>query len=168
MHTPNQPSVTKSTTSGFTVRFANLDREAKCIEGETIMQSARRSGIRLVGACGGRGVCGTCMVRIVSGEIEFSNAGSASAAGQGSGEWVRGCLVRPLGDCTVEVAPRSLAPIVRAEVDGQGAAKVTPDPVVHVHDVVLEPASLESGGADADRDDVCYTHLGGDLHSSCH
>ncbi len=133
------------------MRFANLDREAKCIEGETIMQSARRSGIRLVGACGGRGVCGTCMVRIVSGEIEFSNAGSASAAGQGSGEWVRGCLVRPLGDCTVEVAPRSLAPIVRAEVDGQGAAKVTPDPVVHVHDVVLEPASLESGGADADR-----------------
>ncbi len=151
MHNANQPNVVRAPAPEFKVRFANLDREATCIEGETIMQSARRSGIRVVGACGGRGVCGTCMVRIVSGKVEFPNAESATSTTGRTGEWVRGCLVRPLGDCTVEVAPRSLAPIVRAEVDGQGAANVPPDPVIHVYEIVLQPATLESGGADADR-----------------
>ena len=38
--------------------------------GETIYQSARRSGVRIIGACGGRGTCGTCRVHVVEGEID--------------------------------------------------------------------------------------------------
>ena len=144
----------------FQIRFANLDREARCIEGETLFQSARRAGIRIVGACGGRGVCGTCMVRIVSGEVEFPRTEPASSATRRVSEWMRACQGRPSGDCTVEVAARSLAPIVRAEVDGQGATKVPPDPAVRIHDVVIAAPNLTSGGADADRVFDALRHSG--------
>lgn len=142
----------------FQVRFDNLDREAECNEGETIFHSARRAGVRIVGACGGRGVCGTCIVRITSGEVDAQMPRSPSAAapcadGSRTKDWVRACLARPSSDCVVEIAPRSIAPIVRAEVGGQEVA-ITPDPVVRSHEVVLAPAILgqsQGGGADADR-----------------
>ena len=41
--------------------------------GRRFIQSARRSGVRIIGACGGRGTCGTCRVLIVEGEIDDAN-----------------------------------------------------------------------------------------------
>jgi uncharacterized 2Fe-2S/4Fe-4S cluster protein (DUF4445 family) len=141
----------------FQVRFENLDREAECNQGETIFHSARRAGVRIVGACGGRGVCGTCIVRIASGEFDVLGSESPRvAAAARDKEWVRACLARPASDCVVEIAPRSIAAVVRAEVGGQEVT-ITPDPVVRSHDVVLAPAIMGSGGqgqggaADADR-----------------
>ena len=142
----------------FEVRFENLDREAQCKEGDTIFQSARRAGVRIVGACGGRGVCGTCIVRIASGDVDVrapQSQGTAESPGSPprAREWVRACLAHPSSDCVVEIAPRSIAPVVRAEVGGQEVI-ITPDPVVRRHEVVLAPAVMGSGGrgsADADR-----------------
>ena len=149
----------------FQLRFENLNREAQCNEGETIFHSARRAGVRIVGACGGRGVCGTCIVRIASGEVDVPRASGLganvqerepAAAGPRAKEWVRACLARPSSDCVVEIAPRSIATVVRAEVSGQEVA-ITSDPVVRGHQVVLSPTVMGSGGegraagADADR-----------------
>lgn len=141
----------------FQVRFDNLDRETQCNDGETIFHSARRAGVRIVGACGGRGVCGTCIVRIASGEFDVLGSESAGAGtAPRNKEWVRACLTRPVSDCVVEIAPRSIAAVVRAEVGGQEVL-ITPDPVVRSRDVVLAPAIMGSGGqgqgsgADADR-----------------
>ena len=58
---------------GFTLHFPELDRDITGHAGETIYQSARRSGVRIIGACGGRGTCGTCRVQIVAGEIDEAN-----------------------------------------------------------------------------------------------
>ena len=138
----------------FEVRFENLDREARCNEGDTIFQSARRAGVRVVGACGGRGVCGTCMVRIASGDVDMRapqfQGGAPPTASLRAKEWVRACMAYPSSDCSVEIAPRSIAPVVRAEVAGQEVT-ITPEPVVRGHEVVLAPAMLGHGGADADR-----------------
>lgn len=141
----------------FHVRFENLDREAECNEGETLFHSARRAGVRVVGACGGRGVCGTCIVRIASGEVDVQRPESAGAVSAARAkEWVRACLARPSSDCVVEIAPRSIAAIVRAEIGGEEVT-IAPDPVVRARDVALAPAILGSGaqgpdcGADADR-----------------
>ncbi len=136
------------------VSFDNLDRSAACAPGETVFHAARRAGIRIVGACGGRGVCGTCMVRLRSGEIETSEQAlplqtSTPGAAHPDGQWVRACQVRPRGDCTVEVAPRSLARVVRAEVEGEGGWDFQPS--LAVHDVDLVEPTLEQAGADADR-----------------
>ncbi|HEY5899526.1 MAG TPA: ASKHA domain-containing protein [Burkholderiales bacterium] len=125
------------------VRFTNLGREALCRQGETLFQAARQAGIRLVGACGGRGACGTCLVRVTSGEFSYL----AEARSDG---WLRACKLVPLGACEVELAARSLAPIVRAEVGARDAALVF-DPAVRVHDLTLAAPDLAHAAADADQ-----------------
>jgi len=142
----------KSPPPWFEVRFDNLDREARCLEGETIFQSARRAGVRIVGACGGRGVCGSCIVRVMSGDVAVRTDQPAGAPPR-TKEWVRACLSRPSSDCVVEIAARSIAQVVRAEVGGEDVEFV-PDSVVRSHEVVLAPAVLGHSGSSADADRV--------------
>jgi uncharacterized 2Fe-2S/4Fe-4S cluster protein (DUF4445 family) len=133
------------------VRFASIDRDAECGEQDTIFQGARRAGVRIVGACGGRGVCGTCAVRVAEGEVELLQPTAPHAKARLANGWLRACLARPLGDCTVEISPRSLAPVARAEVDGRAGAVFRPAPAVRMHMIALAPPTLEASHADADR-----------------
>jgi uncharacterized 2Fe-2S/4Fe-4S cluster protein (DUF4445 family) len=138
------------------LRFPQLDREIEVRAGETIFQSARRGGLRIVGACGGRGACGTCLVRILEGEVEDGQgrvlAPRAASHGQAvRGRWVRSCQVTPRTDCVLEVEQRSLAPVVRAEVEAQGAEILPLDGAVTSLDVAVQAASLADPLSDADR-----------------
>lgn len=49
--------------------FPALQREIECREDETLLAAARRAGVRIVGACGGRGHCGSCVVRVAEGRV---------------------------------------------------------------------------------------------------
>ncbi len=144
----HKPGELKPPSPEVRVRFANLDRESQCEAGETIFHSARRAGVRIVGACGGRGVCGSCIVHVESGEFDFTRPDAAPARAK---EWVRACLVRPQSDCVVRIAPRSIAQVVRAEVGGREMTLIAPEPAVQAHDVMLAPASMTDSVADAGR-----------------
>lgn len=147
-----------------TLRFPELEREIAAHADETIFQSARRNGLRLVGACGGRGTCGTCVVRVIEGRIDHLHSGppgllnsdpaenAGKTAGPGRKKWLRACQLRVRSDCTLEVAPRSLAAVVRAELDTSGANELLPlDPAVLGHDLSVPAATLEDNLSDADR-----------------
>jgi uncharacterized 2Fe-2S/4Fe-4S cluster protein (DUF4445 family) len=135
---------------GFTLHFPELDRDITGHAGETIYQSARRSGVRIIGACGGRGTCGTCRVQIVAGEIDEANDKRLPAAKKTP--WVRACQVMPKSDCTMEIASRSLAPVVRAEFDAGEAVEILPlDPVVVSRDFSVAQATLADNLSDLDR-----------------
>ncbi len=120
------------------LHFPQLDRELRSSGSESLYACARRSGLRIVGACGGRGTCGTCLVRIVDGAGE-------------KGKWVRACQLVPNSDCTLEVAPRSLAPVVRAEPGASAVRAGEPDPAVTGYDLAVPPAGLSDGRSDAER-----------------
>ena len=127
------------------------------VEGaDTLFQSARRNGVRIVGACGGRGTCGTCAVHVVEGEVEGGPLAAIAAESHGTHAgrktWQRACQLHALSDCTVEVAPRSLATVVRADVTGSQEAEPLPlDPLVSSQDLKLEPASLADPASDVER-----------------
>jgi uncharacterized 2Fe-2S/4Fe-4S cluster protein (DUF4445 family) len=151
-----QKSRTAAVPPGHSVRFAHLDRVVTAQAGDTLFQSARRNGVRIVGACGGRGTCGTCSVHVVDGQVEHSpHTAPSSEARQtraGRGKWQRACQLRALSDCTVEVAPRSLAAVVRADVAGGATGEPLPlDPLVRSVDLRLAPASLADPGSDVAR-----------------
>jgi uncharacterized 2Fe-2S/4Fe-4S cluster protein (DUF4445 family) len=121
--------------TGPTLHFTQLGRQVRSRAGETVFQSARRNGVRIVGACGGRGTCGTCVVRVADGK-----------------KWERACQLTPQGDCSVEVAPRSLAPIARAEVGaGDGERRLAFDPAVVSRETVVPAATLADNLSDAER-----------------
>lgn len=133
----------------FTLGFPQIDREIASHDGETIFQSARRSGVRIIGACGGRGTCGTCRVLIRDGEIEGADAKTLPS---GKPRWVRACQVTPQSDCAIEIAERSLAPIVRAEFDaGEIVEILALDPAVVSQDVSVAEATLTDNLSDLDR-----------------
>ena len=66
--------------------------------------------------------------------------------------WVRACQVTPKSDCVVEIAARSLAPIVRAEFDAGETIEILPlDPAVVSRDVSVPEATLADNLSDLDR-----------------
>jgi len=134
--------------------FPQLDREISSHDGETIYQSARRSGVRIIGACGGRGTCGTCRVLVVEGEVD--TAGEKAMPGTGKGEkrpqWERACQIKPKSDCVVEIAARSLAPVVRTEFDAGETVEILPlDPAVMSREVKVPEATLADNVSDLER-----------------
>ncbi|MCC7122460.1 MAG: DUF4445 domain-containing protein, partial [Gammaproteobacteria bacterium] len=117
---------------------------------------ARRHGVRIVGACGGRGTCGSCIVEVTSGEVEPIGAELEREDGSNgritTKRWIRACLVKPRGDLVIEIAPRSLAPIARVEDDtGAQDERLDLDPMVTCHDVAIDEPSLDDPASDADR-----------------
>lgn len=137
----------------FKVRFADFDREITTLENETLLQSARREGIRIVGACGGRGVCKSCEVRAISGRLDSSSSNSANTFSTSENrEWVCACQVRAYSDCVVEVAPRSLAPVARTDVAGlEDGVAFECKHAVKTYEIELAPSGPADRGADLDR-----------------
>lgn len=132
------------------LHFPQIDREIEARPGESVFHGARRNGVRIVGACGGRGTCGTCAVR-VDGEVDLIGADAATAGPRTSKrKWQQACRIVPRSDCVIEIAPRSLAPVVRTEVDA-GHGPLPLDPLVRSIEVRLAPATLADTRADSDR-----------------
>jgi uncharacterized 2Fe-2S/4Fe-4S cluster protein (DUF4445 family) len=140
----------KPAAPSFTLHFPQLDRDIANHTGETIYQSARRSGVRIIGACGGRGTCGTCQVHVVDGKIH--GAGEKARPAEKKTRWVRACQVAPNSDCTMEIAARSLAPVVRAEFDAGEAVETLPLAAAVVsRDINVPQATLADNLSDLDR-----------------
>lgn len=122
-----------------------LDRSIECREDETVFAAARRAGLRIVGACGGRGSCGSCLVRVVEGRVHREGEGTHR-------KWMRACRIQPRSDLAIEVAPRSLAKVVRADVRTGGEDVALPlDRSIDALEFALRPATLHDLASDADR-----------------
>ena len=127
------------------VAIATLERTIECFEHESLFAAARRTGVRIVGACGGRGTCGSCIVRVAEGRIHREGEGTHK-------QWVRACRVQPRSDLRLDIAPRSLAPVVRADVRTGGEAQPLPlQPAVRAVELACEPATLQDLASDTDR-----------------
>ena len=93
--------------------------------------------------CGGIGSCGTCRVRLVSGEI--SPPTLVEEAELGLDEIAAGfrlaCQASPVSDVRLDIPPESLTTPQRLQVEGQGV-EVGLDPVVVPVDLHISPPSL--------------------------
>jgi uncharacterized 2Fe-2S/4Fe-4S cluster protein (DUF4445 family) len=83
---------------------------ASALVGETVLEAARRAGVRIGSACGGRGRCRACGVRL-EGIVAPANAADRdvfSAAELAAG-WRRACQTRVAGAASIHVPARSAA-----------------------------------------------------------
>ncbi len=131
------------------IYFPQLERKIECRNDETLFQSARRQGVRIVGACGSRGSCGSCVVRVTEGQVELSDKPGQLLSS--SRKWLQACHLQPRSDCTLEVAARSLAPVVRAEKDSNEQEFLPLDSLIETLDVTLGAATLDDPRSDLDR-----------------
>lgn len=73
---PAVEDVAREASEGRTVavRFALSEVEGECLPGQTVLQAARASGVRIPAACE-FGLCGTCKVRMHSGKVDMEHNG---------------------------------------------------------------------------------------------
>ena len=143
----------------YRLRFPQVQREIQVRADETIQECARRQGVRIIAACGGRGVCGSCLIRVIEGRVtargpETPAGGEPALRGDHvfpGKKWVRACQCVAASDCTIEVSPRSLAPVMRAEVESADAERLAAEPAVLACDVTLPAPTLQDCRADAER-----------------
>tara|TARA_R110000850_G_scaffold211610_3_gene337435 strand:- start:524 stop:781 length:258 start_codon:yes stop_codon:yes gene_type:complete len=82
------------------VRFALSHAEGACLPDQTVLQTARSIGVRIPAACE-FGLCGTCKVRKLSGEVEMNHNGGILDHEVEDG-YILACCSRPLTPIEIE------------------------------------------------------------------
>jgi ferredoxin-NADP reductase len=93
------PPVTAATGS-FTIQFARSHQTIACGPETTVLAAARAAGIRLPSACG-KGVCGTCKSRLLSGAVAMKHGGGIRPREIDEGLALL-CCARPTSDLVVD------------------------------------------------------------------
>ena len=90
-----------------TVRFEPWGREVRVEPGRTLLDAAREAEIPIGALCGGRGTCGKCVVRIVSGPVPAASSQERSLLGVAAVDEGRrlACAFPVNADLVVETFP---------------------------------------------------------------
>jgi uncharacterized 2Fe-2S/4Fe-4S cluster protein (DUF4445 family) len=89
------------------IRFLPSGIVVEAAAGTSLLEAARASGLELDSPCGGKGTCGKCIVRIVSGDADSESLGTLSRTVVAEG-YVLACATRILGTpLVVEIPERS-------------------------------------------------------------
>lgn len=86
--------------AGFSVEFARSGRMITCGPDETILEAAVAAGMRPMAACG-QGMCGTCKVSMLSGEVDMQHNGGIRPK-EIANQKVLICCSKPLGDIQLD------------------------------------------------------------------
>lgn len=134
------------------VDFEPIGRRVTCNAEETLLDAARRAGVMLNAVCGGEGVCGRCIVRVLEGEVSPSNLNEEHELGeeQIAAGLRLACQTRVFNNVRVYVPPDSLATAQRIQIEGQPLA-IPINPVVRAFEVRVPPPTLEDLRADTVR-----------------
>nr|WP_277187484.1 hybrid-cluster NAD(P)-dependent oxidoreductase [Caballeronia sp. BR00000012568055] len=84
----------------FKVNFAKSRRDIECGSSEHVLDAAKKAGVRLPSSCT-QGMCGTCKVKLVSGEVSMKHAGGIRQREIDQG-MVLLCCSKPLTDLVVD------------------------------------------------------------------
>ena len=136
----------------YTVRVQPVGKSLDCRSTETLLDCARRGGVRIPSVCGGRGLCKTCIIRITEGPVPPPSVADEKYFSQQelADNWRRACQISVTGDCTIEMSERALAVPTRTQVQGEDVY-VKPDPVVHAFRVAVPAPSLDEPAGDDNR-----------------
>lgn len=142
-------SAQESALAGHWVTFEPGAQHIWSLPAETLLDTARRAGVRIASVCGGRGLCQSCVVRVTEGpvappspqDLEFFSADELAD------NWRRACQTLACGDCHVEISARARAVPMRTEVESEDIW-VRPDPAVRLYPIKVAAPSLEYPIAD--------------------
>ncbi len=121
-----------------------IGKRISVLAGTNLLDACQQAGVELVALCGGAGVCGTCRVRVLKGQLsdhtpteldELSPAERAQGIRQA-------CQAEVLSDLVIEIPPESLSAPQRLSIEGQEAEFDPQEPVIQAFDLIVPPATL--------------------------
>jgi len=139
----------ESALAGHWITFEPDGQHIWSLPSETLLDTARRAGVRIASVCGGRGLCHSCVVRVTEGPVEAPSQQDLEffSAEELADNWRRACQTFACGDCRVEISARARAVPMRTEVESEDVW-VRPDPAVRLYPVQVAAPSLEYPAAD--------------------
>lgn len=137
-----------------TVQFQPSGRRITLEPGLNLLQIAQRAGVDLVAACNGVGICGTCKIRVMDGEVSPVSASELKKLNpeELEGGYRLACSTLPQGDVHIEIPRTSLPFGQRLQIDGIESF-VVPDPAVQPVEIQLESPHLTDLRSDVSRVD---------------
>jgi len=138
--------------TGHRVTFAPDEQQVWSLPGETLLDTARRAGVRIASVCGGRGLCKSCVIQIAEGPVEPASVQDLAffSPEEIASNWRRACQTFASGDCRVEISARARAMPLRIQVESEDVW-VRPDPAVRLYSVAVPDATLKDPTADDHR-----------------
>ncbi|SFU81116.1 Ferredoxin-NADP reductase [Methylobacterium sp. 174MFSha1.1] len=89
-----------ATVRTFRIEFARTRRVLDCPEDATVLDAARRAGIRLPSSCA-KGLCGTCKSKVAKGTVAMTHAGGIRQREIDAGMALL-CCSKPTSDLVIE------------------------------------------------------------------
>ncbi len=87
----------------YRVHILQTDESFQVEEGESVLQAAERSAVKLPHECTFGG-CGTCRIKLESGAVEYEEFPMALTPEEAAEGYALACQARPLGDLCISVA----------------------------------------------------------------
>src|SRR5690606_20168310 len=84
----------------FTVTFQKTRREISCVSTQSVLDAAKQAGVRMPYSCS-QGMCGTCKVKLISGQVHMEHKGGIRQREIDQG-YALLCCSRPLSDLVVD------------------------------------------------------------------
>lgn len=136
----------------FTVDFEPIGKRITSRGARSLLSLAQEAGISLSAVCGGAGVCGSCKVVCLTGElsaiqVEERETFSEAELAQG---WRLACMAYPQGDVSIEIPPESMTTTQRLQIEGT-IREISLSPTVHLKKFSLAAPGLDDLRADWER-----------------
>ena len=136
----------------FVIDFQPIGKRITGTGKSSLLALAQEAGLSLSAVCGGAGVCGSCKVVCVAGNLsevraEERDVFTEADIAQG---WRLACMAYPQGDVKVDIPAESMTTTQRLQIEGTLRA-VQPSPSVHVEKITLSTPNLDDLRADWER-----------------
>lgn len=136
----------------FEIEFEPLAQKGSATSRQSLLETARQSGVGLISLCGGLGKCGRCKIKIGKGRVStVTTVERDLLSSEELHEGYRlGCQTYPRGDLIVHIAPESLSISQKVQIEGI-KIEVQPEPLVQAYEVRLTKPFLTDLRADDTR-----------------
>lgn len=145
----------------FLVDLEPVGRRISVPAGTNLLEAAQKAGVDLVAACGGIGICGTCKVRLVKGQLtplSLTEEELLTRAEIAQGLRLA-CQAEPLSDLKLDIPRESLPATQQMQIDGREEG-IALDPTVIAIDLTLIPPDLHDLRSDLTRIQEALAELG--------
>jgi len=124
--------------TAFSVDFQPVGRRGECRKKESVLACALRLGVGINSICGGKGICHSCKVQILSGTVSKPTLNEREAFNpqELKDGWRLACQTYPTSDMKLMISAESMTTPQRIQVEGL-EIRVPPDPAVRAYGCLL-------------------------------
>jgi uncharacterized 2Fe-2S/4Fe-4S cluster protein (DUF4445 family) len=136
----------------FIINFQPIGKRVTVSASDTVLNAAQGAGIDIASICGGVGICDSCRIRLVNGELsELTLEEQTVFTDKEIKSGFRlACQVYPSCDLVVEIPPESLTAPQRLQIEGQ-SQRIEIDPAVIPIELDIPQATINDLRADTVR-----------------